>query len=218
MSDLSEQSLTVLRCINDLQFVGRDCLPGPGRLSFDPVPHAAIAAELHPCTYDCRDVLRGLEIDEAIVREVLPMVDIRTWLRPDGKTVVLSMSVSEKWNRPSMYSASVDVDGDLVCACACSPHILSREKDLDGTFHEAWEWRVEYYRITKEGRALLSQDVVFEGTTSDVMNYMECSDQTVRTRAEDRKSTLVRGESVYVRKLAHGKYQVYRPRRGSSQG
>ena len=156
MIELSREARTVLQCIDDLQFTGR---PNPRRAEFlagasalvffDPVPFVAICGELAPVEFDIECQLRLLETEQAITHLIHNSLQIRTYTRPDGKTVTVDRVRDDD---EVIYRATVN--GQMVCE-----HNVDIPMNPGDRTHGLRELhylnRIVCYRITPLGRAAL---------------------------------------------------------------
>lgn len=157
MIELSREARTVLQCIDDLQFTGRpdprraEFLAGASALVFfDPVPFVAICGELAPVDFDIECQLRLLETEQAITHLIHNSLQIRTYTRPDGKTVTVDHVRDD--DKEGMYGAAVN--GQIVYEQ--NVHIPMNPGDRTNGLQELHHGiRIDCYRITALGRAAL---------------------------------------------------------------
>ncbi len=163
ISALDKNAFRVLQAIEDLQFTGRqNAKPGYGDgflVYFDPVPFVAIYAELSPITFDLDLQLRLLKTEEAVVHSIDSFAQHRTYVRPDGKKISVFTKRGEEDD--CQYVATLDRQ----TMCAANIHMPRgienrniKSTDLLNRF------RIDCYRITKTGRAMLANNHKPSGT------------------------------------------------------
>ena len=146
---LSADARTVLQAVEDLQFTGRPYRWPEGFASepstnagdlahFDPVPLAAIHGELSPFAFDLDEQLRLLETEQALTHAVGPNMQCKSFVRPDGKIVVVGWAPDEQ----TQWWYFADVDGQRV-------HGIETSDDAPGSLG------IDSYAMTELGRAIL---------------------------------------------------------------
>lgn len=185
MIELSRDARTVLQCIDDLQFTGRpdprraEIWAGASALVFlDPVPFVAICGELAPVDFDIECQLRLIETEQAITHLIHNSLQIRTYTRPDGKTVTVDHVRDD--DKVGMYRATVN--GQIVYEQ--NENIPMNSEDRTYGLRELHHRiRIDCYRITALGRAELGH----ANATGSPRDSVTDSNVTTRKNAGGRK-------------------------------